>query len=87
MYSIMGRRPDEKPYSELPFPRPMPECPGNGLVMFDRFSPAETLDDIVVFFAVKIGFPSYPLKGPVGDLPRAIVTEWLSSVPPSPINK
>lgn len=42
MYSIMGRRPDEKPYSELPFPRPMPECPGNGLVMFASFTPAET---------------------------------------------
>lgn len=41
-YSIMGRRPDEKPYSELPFPRPMPECPGNGLVMFADFTPAET---------------------------------------------
>ncbi len=42
MYSVMGRRPDEKPYSDVPFPRPMPECPGNGLVLFARFTPAET---------------------------------------------
>jgi hypothetical protein len=41
VYSIMGRRPDEKPYSEVPFPRPVPECPGNGLVMFADFTPAE----------------------------------------------
>lgn len=41
-YSIMGRRPDEKPYSELSFPRPMPECPGNGLVLFSSFTPGET---------------------------------------------
>jgi hypothetical protein len=42
MYSIMGRRPDEKPYSEVPFPRPLAECPGNGLVVFAAFTPAET---------------------------------------------
>lgn len=42
VYSIMGRRPDGKPYSDVPFPRPLPECPGNGLVMFARFTPAET---------------------------------------------
>lgn len=41
MFSISGRRPDEKPYSELPFPRPLPECPSNGLVMFASFTPAE----------------------------------------------
>lgn len=42
-YSTMGDRPDQKPYSELPFPRPLPECPGNGLVMFASFTPAETV--------------------------------------------
>lgn len=42
MYSTMGRRPDEKPYSDVSFPRPMPECPGNGLVLFASFSPIET---------------------------------------------
>ncbi len=40
-YSIMGRRPDEKPYSDVPFPRPEPECPSNGLVMFSSFTPGE----------------------------------------------
>jgi len=42
MYSILGRRPDGKPYSEIPFPRPIPECPGNGLVVFGDFTPTET---------------------------------------------
>lgn len=42
MWSITGRRPDEKPYSEVAFPRPLPECPGNGLVVFANFTPAET---------------------------------------------
>jgi hypothetical protein len=42
MFSIMGRRPDEKPYSELSFPLPIPECPDNGLVIFASFTPAET---------------------------------------------
>lgn len=44
MWSIMGRRPDEKPYSEVPFPRPLPECPGNGLVVFADFTPTETAE-------------------------------------------
>ena len=42
MYSTYGERPDGKPYSYLPFPFPVPECPGNKLVVFDEFSPAET---------------------------------------------
>jgi hypothetical protein len=42
MFSISGRRPDQRPYSELPFPRPLPECPSNGLVMFASFTPTET---------------------------------------------
>lgn len=44
MYSVMGRRPDGKPYSELPFPLPIPECPDNGLVIFASFTPAETVE-------------------------------------------
>lgn len=43
-YSIMGRRPDGKPYSEIPFPTPMPTCPDNGLVIFANFTPPETLE-------------------------------------------
>lgn len=42
MYSTFGQRPDGRPYSYLPFPLPLPECPGNRLVMFDAFTPAET---------------------------------------------
>ena len=42
MWSIMGQRPDGKPYSEVPFPRPLPECPDNGLVLFADFTPTET---------------------------------------------
>jgi len=38
MYSTYGERPDGKPYSYLPFPFPLPECPGNKLVVFDDFS-------------------------------------------------
>lgn len=41
MWSITGQRPDGKPYSEVPFPRPLPECPDNGLVVFADFTPAE----------------------------------------------
>ncbi|NYD91284.1 hypothetical protein [Sphingomonas melonis] len=42
VYSTMGRRPDEQPYSDVTFPLPMPECPGNGLTLFAHFTPAET---------------------------------------------
>ena len=41
MYSTYGERPDGKPYGYLPFPFPVPECPGNKLIAFDRFSPEE----------------------------------------------
>lgn len=44
MWSITGRRPDEKPYSEVPFPRPLPECPDNGLVVFASFTPSEVAE-------------------------------------------
>ncbi|WP_442679808.1 hypothetical protein ACSBM8_00955 [Sphingomonas sp. ASY06-1R] len=42
MYSTFGERPDGKPYSYLPFPFPLPECPGNKLIVFDDYSAAET---------------------------------------------
>ncbi len=41
MYSTFGERPDGKPYSYLPFPLPVPECPSNKLVAFDDFSAEE----------------------------------------------
>lgn len=41
MYSTYGERPDGRPFSYMPFPFPLPECPGNHLVVFDNFSDAE----------------------------------------------
>ncbi len=40
-YSTFGSRPDGKPYSYMPFPFPLPECPGNKLIVFAEFSPEE----------------------------------------------
>ena len=40
-YSTYGSRPDGKPYSYMPFPFPLPECPSNRLVIFDDYTPAE----------------------------------------------
>lgn len=40
-YSTYGARPDGKPYSYMPFPFPLPECPSNRLVIFDDYTPAE----------------------------------------------
>lgn len=40
-YSTMGARPDGRPDTYWFMPLPLPECPSNGLVMFDRFTPAE----------------------------------------------
>lgn len=40
-YSTFGARPDGKPYGSWVFPLPMPDCPGNGLVMYRDFSPEE----------------------------------------------
>jgi len=39
--STWGRRPDGKPYGSWEFPDPVPECPGNRLVMFKAFSKDE----------------------------------------------
>lgn len=41
MWSTYGERPDGKPYSYLTVPFPLPECPGNKLLIFARFTPAE----------------------------------------------
>ncbi|RDE06447.1 hypothetical protein [Sphingomonas aracearum] len=40
-WSTYGERPDGRPYSYLPMPFPVPECPGNKLVVFDKFSAEE----------------------------------------------
>jgi tetratricopeptide (TPR) repeat protein len=40
-YTTMGMRPDGRPYSYLPFPLPIPECPTNKLILFDKFADAE----------------------------------------------
>lgn len=40
-YSTYGERPDGRPYSYMHFPFPVPECPGNHLVVFDDFSDAD----------------------------------------------
>ncbi|MFN3808770.1 hypothetical protein [Asticcacaulis sp.] len=40
-YSTWGRRPDGKPYGSAVFPILPPECPGNGLFMYRKFSKAE----------------------------------------------
>lgn len=41
-YSIWGYRPDGKPYGSWEFPMEIPKCPGNGLVIFDKFTDEET---------------------------------------------
>ncbi|WP_395612355.1 hypothetical protein [Allosphingosinicella sp.] len=40
-YSTMGSRPDGRPNTYWFMPLPMPECPSNGLVLFDTFAPAD----------------------------------------------
>lgn len=40
-YSTFGSRPDGKPYGSWIFPIPIPECPGNGLVMYREFEDHE----------------------------------------------
>ena len=40
-YSVWGRRPDGKPYGSWSFPLAIPECPGNGLLMYRKFDDAE----------------------------------------------
>lgn len=39
--SQWGSRPDGKPYGSWTFPMPLPECPGNGLVMYRDFTKSE----------------------------------------------
>lgn len=40
-YSVFGARADGKPYGSWDFPLAIPECPGNGLVMYKDFDQAE----------------------------------------------
>lgn len=40
-YTIFGYRPDGKPYGSWHFPLDLPKCPGNGLVIFEKFGPAD----------------------------------------------
>ncbi len=37
-YTTFGSRPDGKPFGSWHFPLDLPECPKNGLIMFDEFS-------------------------------------------------
>lgn len=53
-YSTYGERPDGRPYSYMMFPLPVAECPGNHLVVFDRFS-----DSDKAALAVLIATPDY----------------------------
>jgi len=40
-YSTWGARPDGKPFGSWEFPLALPECPGNGLVVYGEFSEAD----------------------------------------------
>lgn len=40
-YSTWGGRPDGKPYGSWRFPLDLPECPGNGLVVYKEFAAAD----------------------------------------------
>jgi hypothetical protein len=40
-YSTWGARPDGKPFGSWEFPLALPECPDNGLVVYDQFEPGE----------------------------------------------
>lgn len=39
-YSTFGALPDGQPIGSVQFPTPLAECPGNGLMVFEDFSPA-----------------------------------------------
>jgi hypothetical protein len=40
-YRSYGERPDGKPFGSWTFPLPLPECPGNGLVVYGHFERGE----------------------------------------------
>jgi hypothetical protein len=41
-YTIFGSRPDGKPFGSWSFPLELPECPGNGLIVYkENFEPVE----------------------------------------------
>lgn len=49
-YSTFGARPDGKPYGSWTFPLALPECPGNGLIVYKAFDRGELrrLEAIIV---------------------------------------
>jgi hypothetical protein len=46
---VAGLRPDGRPYGTGTYPPPLPECPGNGLVLYKDYTPqeAKTLEPLV----------------------------------------
>lgn len=64
-YSTYGERPDGRPYSYLPFPFPVPECPTNHLVVFDSFSDADK-----AALAKLIATPAYARLVANGETPH-----------------
>lgn len=72
-YSTYGERPDGRPYSYMMFPLPVPECPGNHLVVFDRFS-----DSDKAALAVLIATPDYARMVAQGDSPHYRAA-WLAA--------
>lgn len=54
-YSTFGSRPDGKPFGSWTFPLDLPECPGNGLILYKQnFEPAE-----LTRLGALIGTPGY----------------------------
>jgi hypothetical protein len=49
-YSTFGSKPDGEPNGSIAFPILRPECPGNGLIIYDRFSP-EAVTKLTPFVA------------------------------------
>ena len=39
--TVLGTRPDGRPYGNSAFPAPIPECPDNGLVLYKQYTPEE----------------------------------------------
>ncbi|WP_230483779.1 hypothetical protein [Sphingomonas sp. Leaf21] len=72
-YSTYGERPDGRPYSYLHFPFPVPECPGNHLVVFDNFPDADK-----AALAMLIATPAYARLVAEGDTPYYRAS-WLSA--------
>lgn len=83
-YATWGQRPDGKPYGSWVFPAPLPECPGNGLVMYRDFSREERarLTSILAdpgFVALREGQGAWYRAAYLEHAlqPRSPVTAWL----------